>query len=167
MSKAVLKPSQAQLAKLISRVPRWKHLAELPDEVCEYLVELAQAVRGDGLIPIQAKCNLDKLAAMKRSEVLKAFYDMKQAEEEIATVVRHLTRPDYVGACIMETFRVPHSDGPESYSVYRKANRKPIPRQCLGVSVAAFEIMLRQRKIAQGENHPEFGPRWFLVAQED
>jgi hypothetical protein len=62
--------NQTKLFNLIGHIPKWKHLAELPDEVCEVLCEMAMSLKGEGFPAIAAKVNFENSlpSAQKESQ---------------------------------------------------------------------------------------------------
>lgn len=69
------KNHQQQLFDLLP--PRYQHLAELPDEICESLIPLAEYLRigGYGIYPYQASVKFEKLSTMSRDDILAAWKD--------------------------------------------------------------------------------------------
>jgi hypothetical protein len=65
--------NQQKLFNLIGHIPQWKHLTELPDEICKTLYHMALSLRGGGFLPIEAKVKIDRLSQMSKDEVISAY----------------------------------------------------------------------------------------------
>jgi hypothetical protein len=70
-------PNQAALWEQVDHWQPYHHLAELPDEICEALVPIAQANKGGGWWMIQASAKLNKLSKMTHPEIIAAFEQNK------------------------------------------------------------------------------------------
>lgn len=70
--------NQTKLFNLIGHIPKWKHLAELPDKVCEVLCEMAMSLKAGGFSAIAAKVNFEKLSALSTERVLAGFEEFKK-----------------------------------------------------------------------------------------
>jgi len=70
--------NQTKLFNLIGHIPKWKHLAELPDEVCKVLCEMAISLKGGGYLAITAKVNFEKLSTLSTERVLAGFEEFKK-----------------------------------------------------------------------------------------
>jgi len=69
-------PIQQELKKIL---PSYYHkLCNLPDEICQQLIPLANYIKGDGLYTIQARVKLQILLSMSESEIIKSFEIFKE-----------------------------------------------------------------------------------------
>ena len=83
LSTETTKSHQQQLFDLLP--PPYQHLAELPDEICESLIPLAEYLGGCGIYQIQASVKFGKLSTMSRDDILTAWKEHKAKDRKAAS----------------------------------------------------------------------------------